>query len=271
MRERFLELRASLLRGDDHQRGPALLANLAVKRLRDVFQVVVHELLDVTLVARLRPAALVVTSRLVLEMLRDLFQAAGAKAIDITALAADDGDEGTLAPADQRNERRQVEAPPDLDHVWHALAQCQRPPEIVEIRREDREAVGALPVELVLEEGAETLDVFSHTLLLLMREVRTPGRLGALDLVDQRVHAGRGVARRRGHARIEVEIQADRTPVLRPEPRKLAEAVPRDCRGHAKGPFAGRRRFYACVPTPVQASSSCGRDNLSRPTALAFR
>ncbi len=110
MRERFLELRPRLLRGDDHQRRPALLANLAVERLGDVFQVVVHELLDVPLVARLRPAALVVPARLVLEMLDDLFQAAGVKAIDITALAADDGDEGTLAPADERNERREVEA-----------------------------------------------------------------------------------------------------------------------------------------------------------------
>ena len=92
-----------------------------------------HELLDVALIARLRPAALVVTSRLVLELLDDLLQAAGVKAKDITALAADDGDEGTLAPADQRNQRREVEAPADLDHVWHALAQRQRPPEIVEI------------------------------------------------------------------------------------------------------------------------------------------
>ena len=76
--------------------------------------------------------------------------------------------------------------------------------------------------------------------ILLERDplvVREPSvvRLGmALALREQRTHPGRGVAGGRSRLRIEIEVEADRATLLRPELRELAEPVPsslsRPCR-----------------------------------------
>ena len=67
------------------------------------------ELLDVPLEAGLRPAALVVPARHVVRTVDDLVQPPGAEPEQVAALAADDGDDRSLAAADERNERREVE------------------------------------------------------------------------------------------------------------------------------------------------------------------
>ena len=110
LREQLLELRPHLLgRDDDHLR-PAQAAHLPVELLGDLLQVLVDELLDVALVARLRPAALVVPAGLLVVVLGDLLEPPAAQPVELAALAADDGDERALAAADERHERREVEA-----------------------------------------------------------------------------------------------------------------------------------------------------------------
>ena len=140
VREHVLELRARLLGGDDDQARAAQPAQVPVDVLGDLLQVVVDELLDVPLVARLRPAALVVAAGRVVGLLDDLLEPAGAQAEEVAALAADEHHQRALAAADQRDERREVEAAADLDRVRHARAQRQRRPEVVERRAEDAPA-----------------------------------------------------------------------------------------------------------------------------------
>src|SRR5205807_1104144 len=84
----------------------------------DVAQVVPRELVDVTLEARLRPAALVVPRRLLVEALGDLVQPAAAQLVDVAALTAHDGDERAVTTRDERHERRHVELGTDA----HAVA-----------------------------------------------------------------------------------------------------------------------------------------------------
>src|SRR6185503_4573243 len=117
VRERALELRSSLLGRDDDQLRPAQPTHLLVDVLGDFLQMVVDELLDVPLVARLRPAALVVAAGRVVGLLDDLLEPARAQAVEIAALAADEDHQRALAAPDQRDERREVEAAVDLDLV----------------------------------------------------------------------------------------------------------------------------------------------------------
>ena len=77
----------------------------------------VDELVGVALQARLRPAALVVAPRLLLEVVGQVLEAAGAEPVEAPLLAADDEDERALAAADERHERREVEELADLDPV----------------------------------------------------------------------------------------------------------------------------------------------------------
>src|SRR5438132_1594710 len=70
--ELVLERGPRVFRADEHHAGAALPPNLPVEQLSDVAQVVVDQLLDVPLVARLRPAALVMPAGLLVEALLDL-------------------------------------------------------------------------------------------------------------------------------------------------------------------------------------------------------
>src|SRR3954471_11339149 len=109
------------------------------------------DVLDVTLEARLRPPALVVLSGRLLGVVGDLDEAAAAQPVEIAALAPDDRDEGALAAADERHERRQIEALVDPDLVLDRARQRERPPEIVESGGEDSEPVGAVALEVEVE------------------------------------------------------------------------------------------------------------------------
>ena len=71
---RFLELGVRLLGGDDDDLRSAQAAQVAIELVRDVTEVLRHELLDVPLEARLRPAALVVPPWCLLGLVGDLHE-----------------------------------------------------------------------------------------------------------------------------------------------------------------------------------------------------
>src|SRR5919201_5862850 len=130
-----------------------------------------RELLDVPLVPRLRPAALVVVSRRLVVPAHDLLETACPQLVDVAPLAADGGHQRTLAAADERHERREVELPPRSDAIVDALAQRQGPPDVVEPGGEDREPVRAVAVELLLEVVGDPGEVGLERLPLLVREL----------------------------------------------------------------------------------------------------
>src|SRR5207253_10538521 len=119
----------------------------AIELVGDALQMVLDELLDVPLVARLRPATLVVTARLFLELIGDRLEASCTQAVQLTLLAADNGDDRPVRARHDRDERRGVDVAPDANAVGHGLGQRERVPEVVERRGEDGEALGALPLE----------------------------------------------------------------------------------------------------------------------------
>jgi len=237
VRKRGLELGPGLLARDhDHPRA-AQPPQLPVDELGNLLQVVVDELVDVPLEPRLRPAALVVPAGRVVELVDELLELPAPQAEQVAALAPDEHDERALAPADERDQRGKRERVTDLDDVGHTRAQRQRLPEVVERRAEDRQPSRPIAVEVLFEERPQALHVAAQAFLLLVVELGPPRRLGALDLVDQRVHASRQVGRRRRRAGVEVEVETDRAAILRPKAREIAETVPRHCRSHEK-PFS---------------------------------
>ena len=111
-RERRLDLAAHLLRRDDHHLQAARARAPACRsRRRPPSGGRCTSLLDVPLVARLRPPALVVLPGLLLALVDDLLEPAGAQTEDLPALAADEGDERSVAAADERDERRERRGP----------------------------------------------------------------------------------------------------------------------------------------------------------------
>jgi hypothetical protein len=74
VREAVHELAPSLFGRDEHDPRAARAAELLVERLGDVLAVLLDEVLDVPLVARLRPAALVMASGLLLAAVDDLLE-----------------------------------------------------------------------------------------------------------------------------------------------------------------------------------------------------
>ena len=217
------------------------------------------ELLDVPLEARLRPAALVVLPRHLVAAVRDLVQATGAKAIELTSLTTDDGDDRPFTAADERDERREMELPADPDAVGNRLDQRSRPPDVVEHRREEREPVGAVAVEVVLEEVADAREVVLQSHALLVRQASAV-RLGLpFAFGEQRVDSRVRVARGRRVARVEIDVEADRTPLLRVELSKLAEAFPAHRFGHHQS-FPGRAAILCAWPARSSRSDAEVRD-----------
>jgi hypothetical protein len=81
--------------------------------------VLVDEVLDVPLVARLRPTALVVLSRDLVALVDDLLEPPGRQPEDLPTLAIHHRDERPLMPADERNERDERQVAVDLGAVAH--------------------------------------------------------------------------------------------------------------------------------------------------------
>ena len=102
----------------------------------------------------------------------DLVQPAGPQAIELTSLTTDDRDDRSFTAADERHERREMELSADPDAVGNRLDERARPPDVVEAGGEDREPVGAVADEVVLEEVADAREV----LLQRQRAARASSR-----------------------------------------------------------------------------------------------
>src|SRR3954452_16122403 len=224
VRERVLERRSRLLRGDDHDRGSTPATDLPLELLGDAPEVVFDQLLDVPLVARLRPAALIVPPRLLVELLVNLLEPAVREPVDVAAFTTDVRDEHALTAGNGRDERREVEGLADLDDVRDALAERPRLPDAVQPGGEDGEPVGPLAAELRVEEGAQPFEVGAEPLLLVVAQLPAPDRL--LDGVQMRVDTRVDGGGRRRDARVEVEVEADRAAAPRPERREVAQYFP---------------------------------------------
>src|SRR4051812_9072986 len=206
------------------------------------------DLVDVALVARLRPPALRVLVRRLLELVLDLLEPSAAQPVELAALAADDGDERALAAAEQPEQRREVQRFREPNVVGDGTRQRQRQPQVVELRAEDRVRAHAAAVEVEREVLLDPLDVGVERLLLLARERVGLEAGGAAAHVEQRVDARLDVARVDRVLRVEVEIEADRTALCGAEARKLAEYVESHRRRH--GPInALRPRFHSSAST----------------------
>jgi hypothetical protein len=176
--------------------------------------------------------------------IRDLVEAARAKAVQVAALAPYERHQRALPAADERHERREMEVSADPHAVGHRLDERARPPHVVEPRGEHREPVGAVAVEIVLEEGANPREVVLQADPLVVRETAAIRLRPPLALVEQRAEARVCVTGRRRDARVEVHVEADRTPLLRLELGKLPKPVPGHRFGH-QPPFPLDQRLYA--------------------------
>src|SRR5205085_9584815 len=162
LQEKRLELEPNLHRPDDHHRRDAHPAQAALERVRHIAQVALDELVDVPFVAGLRPTALVVLPGHVVGLVGDLDERAVAEPEDLATVAPDGCDERSVA-TDVRGERSERELRSDLRFVGERLRQPYRAPEVVERRREDGNAAGALAVEAVVEPAADPLEVALDT------------------------------------------------------------------------------------------------------------
>jgi len=150
----------------------------------------------------------------------------GPSGVTLPALATDGSDEQVVAPPYEPGERREVELARDLHVVLDRLGERQRAPEVVEAGREHADAPGAVAVEAVVEPRGDALEI---------RLERFPLGAGQLALAlvelplgcgEDRVHPRLDRSGRRGLARIEVDVQADRAPVLGAKPCEFTELVP---------------------------------------------
>jgi hypothetical protein len=222
VREKLFELRPGLLRGDDHDLHVAQPTHQPVEGLRDLVEVLAHLRLDVALIARLRPAPLVVATGLLLGVISKILEAASAQAVEMAELAADHDDERPLAAPDQRHERSQVQHAADLDLILHGFGERQGPPDVVEAGRKDGEALRPVALELVCVVGADALEIVLQPEALVVRQVAPVGAIPLGGLVEQRVQPRDGVTRRGRHARIEAQVEADRAALLRLEARQVS-------------------------------------------------
>src|SRR4051812_14928900 len=91
-----------------------------------------RELVDVPLVARLGPAALDVTSRLLLGQVGQRLEPPARQLEEEATLAVDDSHDRALAPPGERHQRRHREVGAYADEVLDRLAEGIRAPETVE-------------------------------------------------------------------------------------------------------------------------------------------
>ncbi len=143
------------------------------------------ELIDVPLEACLRQTALVVAPRLLLRVVGEILEPAAVKAVEAPLLAAHDEDERALPPADERHERREVEAVAHADLVRHDLRERKRPPDVVEPGAEDGQPVRPVPLELGVEVAADALEVVTERDALLMRQLTLLGPVVLGPLVQE--------------------------------------------------------------------------------------
>ena len=174
-REHVRELRPRLVPRDDDDPRPAEPAEDAVELPGDGLVVLEVQVLDVALVARLRPAALVMLARRLLGAVRDLRELAAPQREHASLLAADDGDDCAVAAADQRHERAEQEVIRDSSRVCDLPGKREHAPDVVRACSEDREAMRAVPVELLAEVATEPVEVGLQPRFGLVREIGPRG------------------------------------------------------------------------------------------------
>jgi thioredoxin reductase (NADPH) len=226
--EQVVELGARLLRGEDHDLGMMKPPDEPIQLVRHLTQVLLYELLDVPLVARLRPAALIVLPGLILGVIRDLLESAGMQTVELAALASDEDNQCALSPADEGDERREIELPPHLGVVRNRLGQRKGPPDVVEAGAENRQSVSAVAREFALVVLADAIEISLEADALVVSELPAVCSVSPARLVEKRVEAGRGVGRRRRQTRIKIEIEAHGAALLRLESGEIAEFLPGD-------------------------------------------
>ena len=226
--EELLEVRPHVLGADEDDAWPAQRPDAPVERLRDATPVAVDDLVDVSLVPRLRPAALIVLPGHVVAFVGDLDEAAAVEPVHLAALAADGSDERVPGAAREPRERRKVELCLELHLVGDGIRQRDRAPEVVERRGEDGDAAHPLTLEAVVEPLRDPLDVALQTLPLLVGEGGLALVEHPLRLRQQRIHARLDVLRRRHLARVEVHVEADRASLLGAEAGQLSQLLPGD-------------------------------------------
>ena len=195
------------------------------------------------LVAALRPAALVVLPGLFVVVLGDLLEPACAQAVELSLLTSDHCDDRPVPAAHEWDERREVEVAADFCTVANGLGQRERPPEVVEPSRKDSEALGAVSLEVVVEPGRDPLEVGLQGGALLVGEV---GPVGLVRGVQHRVHPCLGVAGCRDLGRVEVQAEADRAALLRPESGQLPQERPCHHSSH-RPPLRTMRARILCI------------------------
>ena len=226
--EQIVKLGASLLGGEDNDLGMMKPPNEPIEPVRNLTQVLLDELLDVALVTRLRPAALIVLPRLVLRVILDLLESPGMQAVEVTALSSDDDHQRAFPPTDEGNERREIQLAPHLGVVRDRLGQREWPPDVVEASAKDRQTVCAIARELALVVLADAVEVSLEADALVMSELPAVRSVSPPRLVEKRVETGRRVGRRRRQSRIEIEIEAHGAALLGLESGEIAEFLPGD-------------------------------------------
>ncbi len=177
--------------------------------------------LDVALVARLRPTALVVLTGHVLGLVGDLLEVPPVEPVEHPALARHDRHERAFPAAELPRERRDPELRADLPAVDDGRRERHDPEEAVARRREHRKRPSPVAVEIVLPPRLEALQVRLERESAVSAAGPALGQL--LGVVDQGVEL-RPLGRHRGHRRrVEIGVDADRTAVVRAKRRQLPE------------------------------------------------
>ena len=218
-----LDVSGQLLGSSDQQAIEGRALEAPKELVGDALEVVCDLLLDAALVARLRPAALIVLAVDVIPDELYLLEVLGGAAQDAPDPAVDQQHAPAPARADLGeglDERRVVDDHGRLDRTWelYDLEEAGRP------AGEDREAVGALGREApAAQVRAQPLEVLAQRDLVGVGELL--GLDLALGLVEQRTNLGRarlGGGKRRG---IEVDEHAEHLALRRLERGEPAEAI----------------------------------------------
>src|ERR671918_1363745 len=137
---------------------------------------------------------------------------------------------------------------PDLDLVRDGLRERERPPDVVQPGAEDGETVRAVAAELRAEVAADAVEVRLQALALVVGEVAAVRAVRTGALVQEGVQAGSSVTGRRRDARVEIEVEADRTALLRLEAGEVPQLVPSHGPCH-RAPPVGFRTGHHRTPS----------------------
>ena len=172
----------------------------------DVLQVLLDELLDVALVAPLRPAALIVLSRHLVAVVGDLLEPPVGEPEDPAPLAIQLRDERLPLGRHERQERGERELAVGLDVVLDGVRHGHDAPEVLAGRDEHSHAERAVAVELGVGPLADAIDPGPDGALAVALVVGVEVVL--LDLRQQRVEPGRDRAGRRRLGRVEAHVRS---------------------------------------------------------------